>query len=51
MPQRIKTLQVKMKTHKVIELVIGTIVAAVVTLQLITDGVTNILSTLPEVFK
>jgi hypothetical protein len=40
-----------MKTLKIIELVIGTLVATIVTIQIFNDGVGNVLGALPEVLK
>ena len=51
MAQRIKSIQHQMKTQKIIELVIGTLVATIVTLQIFNDGVGTVLTALSEVLK
>jgi hypothetical protein len=51
MAHKIRSIQHTMKTQKIIELIIGTLVATIVTLQIFNDGVGNVLRALPEVLK
>jgi hypothetical protein len=51
MAQRAKSIQHKIKMQKIVELLIGTLTASVVILQVWNDGMGNILNNLPGIFR
>lgn len=51
MAQRIKTIQRNIPIQKIVELVIGTLVASVVTVHVLGDEIGTVLGALPEILK
>lgn len=51
MAQRIKSIQRNIPIQKIVELIIGTLVATVVTFQVLGDEAGQVLGALPELFK